>query len=166
MERAVSLGAIGRFFVAPRDLNSTSVAEGTGPCGDIFALDCAAGRQSRMHQISAGWGTAKVTTLGHSIANHSPFGVDRIANGNRTGTQVSKGADRCKILCCSFVICNLRTRLGLQAQNRTGGSNPSRSATQSGLQRIARSISRKMRETCPFFAILPRQIGLERTDCS
>jgi hypothetical protein len=25
---------------------------------------------------------------------------------------------------------------------------------------------RKMRETCPYFAILPRQTGLERTDCS
>ena len=50
------------------------------------------------------------------------------------------------------------------AGNRTGGSNPSPSATQSGLQRIPASVSREMRETCPYFAILPRQTGLERMD--
>jgi len=40
-----------------------------------------------------------------------------------------------QILCCGFAICNLRTHRGLKGQNRTGGSNPSPSAMQSGPQR-------------------------------
>jgi hypothetical protein len=55
---------------------------------------------------------------------------------------------------------NRRTRKG------TGGSNPSLSASKSGLQIIPTSIVRKLRETCPYFAILPRQTGPERTDYS
>ena len=49
--------------------------------------------------------------------------------------------------------------------NRTGGSNPSPSAKQSGLQRIPALVSRKIRELCLYFAILARQTGLRRTDC-
>jgi hypothetical protein len=50
--------------------------------------------------------------------------------------------------------------------NRTGGSNPSPSATQSGLQRKLAPLSPEVREGCPYFAIIPRQTGLRRTHCS
>ena len=43
-------------------------------------------------------------------------------------------------------ICNLRVRRGLALRNRTRGSNPSRSATQSGRQRNLASFLRKSRE--------------------
>ena len=39
-------------------------------------------------------------------------------------------------------------------------------ATQSGLQRNSAAPYREMRETCPYFAILPRLTGLQGTDCS
>jgi len=71
-----------------------------------------------------------------------------------------------QILCCGFAICNLRTHRGLKGQNRTGGSNPSPSATQSGLQRNCASSHPEIRQTCPYLAIFPRQTGLERTDWS
>ena len=48
--------------------------------------------------------------------------------------------------------------------NRTGGSNPSPSATQSGLQRIPGLVFRQIRELCPFSAMSVRQTGLQRTD--
>ena len=50
--------------------------------------------------------------------------------------------------------------------NSNVGSNPTLSATQSGLQRNCASIFPKIRKTCPYFAILPRQTGLERMDYS
>ena len=43
------------------------------------------------------------------------------------------------------------------------GSTPSLSATQSGLQRNSAILSLKMRDICPFFAIIPQQTGLRRT---
>jgi hypothetical protein len=51
-------------------------------------------------------------------------------------------------------------------QNGNESSNHTSSATQSRLQRIPAGISRQIRETCPYFAILPRQTGLERTNYS
>jgi hypothetical protein len=71
-----------------------------------------------------------------------------------------------QIICCGFTICNLRTRRGLAWQNRTEGSNPLPSATQSGLQRKSAPISPKYAKHDPYFAIIPRQTGLQRTDCS
>jgi hypothetical protein len=53
-----------------------------------------------------------------------------------------------------------------RARKGTGGSNPSLSATQSGLQRNTTRLCREIREICPYFAIIPRQTGLRRTDCS
>jgi hypothetical protein len=47
--------------------------------------------------------------------------------------------------------------------NRTGGSNPSPSAKQSGLQRIPAFISLESCEIRAFFAIPARQVGLRRT---
>jgi len=58
-------------------------------------------------------------------------------------------------------------RTGVYAdQNSTGGSNPPRSATQSELRRKSAGSYPEIRETCPFFAINPRQTRPERTDCS
>jgi hypothetical protein len=65
-----------------------------------------------------------------------------------------------------FIRCKLRQRRDLRIQKGTEGSNHTRSATQSELQRKSASISREIRETCPYFAIFPRQTGLERTDYS
>jgi hypothetical protein len=69
-----------------------------------------------------------------------------------------------EILWQCFALCNLRTRRGLAWQNRTEGSNPSLSATQSGLQRNPTLISRRICELCPFSAIFARQTGPRRTD--
>jgi hypothetical protein len=55
---------------------------------------------------------------------------------------------------------NRHTRKGIR------GSNPFLSATQSGLQRNFAALSPEIRERCPFFAIIPQQIALQRTDCS
>jgi hypothetical protein len=44
-------------------------------------------------------------------------------------------------------------------------SNPTLSASKSGLQRNSVGVYTEIRETCPYFAILARQTGLERTDC-
>jgi hypothetical protein len=46
--------------------------------------------------------------------------------------------------------------------NRTGGSNPSPSAIQSGLQRNFLDPCAETLQSCLFFAIIPRQTGLER----
>jgi hypothetical protein len=50
--------------------------------------------------------------------------------------------------------------------NRTGGSNPSPSASKSSLQRNFAVLSLEIRETCPYFTIIRTQTGLQRTDCS
>jgi hypothetical protein len=55
---------------------------------------------------------------------------------------------------------------GCRIQNGNASSNHTSSARQSQLQRIPTFISRKKRETCPYFAIIPGQTGLQRTDCS
>ena len=44
-------------------------------------------------------------------------------------------------------------------------SNPNLSATQSGLQRKSAVLSLEIRERCPYFAIIPRQTGLQRMHC-
>jgi hypothetical protein len=46
------------------------------------------------------------------------------------------------------------------------GSNPSLSATQSGVQRNSAVLSPEIRQICPFLAIIPQQTGPQRTDCS
>jgi hypothetical protein len=55
---------------------------------------------------------------------------------------------------------------GCGIQNGNASSNHTSSATQSILQRNSAALSTEIRESCPFFAILPRQTGLQRTDCS
>jgi len=61
-------------------------------------------------------------------------------------------------------ICNLRVRRGLALRNRTRGSNPSRSATQSGLQRKSSLVNCEKGEICPYFAIFASETGPKRTD--
>ena len=69
------------------------------------------------------------------------------------------------VKCCTA--CKLRKRRLLQVFRPVPRVRiHSAPATQSGLQRIPASISRNIRETCPYFAILPRLTGLQRTDCS
>ena len=50
--------------------------------------------------------------------------------------------------------------------NRTGGSNPSPSASKSGLQRSCPAFCHEIPKTCPYFAMFRLQKGLERTECS
>ena len=50
-----------------------------------------------------------------------------------------------------------RTSAHRAIQTCTEGSNPFRSATQSGLQRKSAPISPEIRETCPYFAIIQRK---------
>jgi hypothetical protein len=66
----------------------------------------------------------------------------------------------------SFIHCKLRQRRDLRTQNGNASSNHTPSASKSQLHRIPTSISRKKRETCPYFAIIPGRTGLQRTDCS
>ncbi len=54
-------------------------------------------------------------TFSHRIANDSPFGVESNSEWKPDRTRSSHGAFRRKILCCSFAICNLRTRRDLGA---------------------------------------------------
>jgi hypothetical protein len=60
----------------------------------------------------------------------------------------------------------LRQRRDLRIQKGNEGSNRTLSASKSELQTKSAARSREMRETCPYFAIIPRQTGLQRTDCS
>jgi hypothetical protein len=53
----------------------------------FLSCDCALGTQSRANLLRF-TKPLKVATFSHRIANHSPFGVDRIANGNRTEREV------------------------------------------------------------------------------
>lgn len=55
---------------------------------------------------------------------------------------------------------------GCGIQNGNASSNHTPSATQSELQRKSAQPYSEVRETCPYFAILHRQAGLQRTDCS
>lgn len=55
---------------------------------------------------------------------------------------------------------NRHTRKGIR------GSNPFLSASKSQLQRNSAALSLEIRERFEFFAIVPQQTGLQRTDCS
>ncbi len=69
------------------------------------------------------------------------------------------------VKCCTA--CKLRKRRLLQVFRPVPRVRiHSAPATQSGLQRNSAEPYREMRETCPYFAIRPRQTGLQRKNCS
>jgi len=130
---------------------------------DFSFLDCAQGTQSRANQF----GSRKELRTCHFQSDNRLVFVFR-RNTKRDYFLRFGGSS---ISLEERVCCRIRCRLGtrrLLAANRKGneGSNPTLSASKSYLPRNSAALSPKMREQCSFFAIIPQQNTLRRTDCS